>query len=63
MQSVPPPTTCEGACTITFVADSAPITEEKASDLLGMFWTFVLALVVVWGVKQLLNFFTSDADH
>lgn len=56
------PTTCEGACTVTLVIDSAPITSEKAADLMVIFWGFVAAVVVVWGVKQLLNFFTADND-
>lgn len=55
-------TTCDGACTVTLVVDSAPITEERAGDLLTIFWAFVLAAVTVWGVKALLRLFTHDTN-
>lgn len=61
----PPPSSpvvCQGTCTVTILVDSAPITEEKALDLLDMFWGFMLAAVVVWGCKQILNFFTKDNE-
>lgn len=54
-------TTCDGACTVTLVVESAPITEEKAADLSDMFWSFMLAACLVWGVKKILSFF--EADH
>ena len=49
------------ACTVTVQYEAAPLTEERATDLISMFWDFVLALVLVWGVKQILNLFTENA--
>lgn len=47
-------------CTVTVQYEAAPLSEEKAADLLSMFWDFVLALVIVWGMKQMLNLFTVN---
>lgn len=42
--------------------EPAPLTEERSADMLSLFWSFVLALVAVWGVKQILNLFTAQSD-
>lgn len=42
--------------------EPAPLSEERAADMLALFWLFVLALVMVWGWKQILNIFTSNGD-
>lgn len=56
------PVACSGTCTVTISVESAPLTEEKAQDLLVMFWAFVLLLVTVYGFKQILRLFTTDHD-
>lgn len=38
------------------------LTDVKVNDYMSMFWSFVLVLVVVFGLKQLLNFFTRDHE-
>lgn len=35
---------------------------ERIQDMNDMFWLFALALIGVWGAKQLLNLFTTDSD-
>lgn len=35
---------------------------ERIQDMMEMFWLFVLALIGVWGSKQLLNLFSTDSD-
>lgn len=35
---------------------------ERIQDIMEMFWLFVLALIGVWGSKQLLNLFSTDSD-
>lgn len=56
------PVVCEGTCSVTLVVESAPITEEKAADLLDLFWSFMLAAVIVWGAKRILAIFTKDNE-
>lgn len=56
------PVYCNGTCTVTLTVESAPLTAEKVEDLNVIFWGFVLALVVVWGLKRLLAIFTHDND-
>ena len=57
------PVVCSGTCTVTVTVDTAPMTEEKALDLVDMFWSFVLCAVLVWGSKALLRIFTHDTDN
>lgn len=54
------PVVCEGNCTVTLTVESAPLTEEKAADLMTIFWAFLLVLVILWGLKRLINLFTND---
>lgn len=35
---------------------------ERISDITSLFYAFLLVLVVVWGLKQLLNLFTGDIE-
>ena len=35
---------------------------ERVADMASLFYAFLAALVVVWGVKQLLNLFTGDTE-
>lgn len=35
---------------------------ERVADMAALFYAFLAALVVVWGVKQLLNLFTGDTE-
>ena len=35
---------------------------ERVADMASLFYAFVAVLVVVWGVKQLLNLFTGDTE-
>lgn len=35
----------------------------RVQDMTDLFYAFLLALVVVWGVKQLLNLFTGDTER
>lgn len=39
--------------------DSDP---ERVADMTALFYAFLLVLVMVWGVKQLLNLFTGDTE-
>lgn len=34
----------------------------RVQDMTDLFYAFLLVLVVVWGVKQLLNLFTGDTS-
>lgn len=57
----PPPSStvhCTGTCTLILTAET--FNNEKAADMSQLFGAFVAVLVVVWGVKQLLNLFTGD---
>lgn len=56
------PVVCEGTCTVTLTVESAPLSPERAEDLLVMFWGFVLVLIVVWGLKAILNIFTANPE-
>lgn len=56
------PVVCEGTCTVTLTVESAPLTPEKAADLNTIFWGFLLVAVVLWGLKRLINLFSSDHD-
>lgn len=56
------PVVCSGTCTVTLTVEAAPLSPERAEDLLSMFWAFVLALVLVWGVKAIANIFTADPE-
>ena len=51
-----------GGSTSQVTLEPAPLSEERAADMLQLFWLFVLALVMVWGWKQILNIFTSNGD-
>lgn len=35
---------------------------ERVADMTALFYAFLAALVLVWGVKQLLNLFTGDTE-
>lgn len=35
---------------------------ERVADMASLFYAFLAVLVVVWGVKQLLNLFTGDTE-
>lgn len=54
------PVVCEGSCTVTLTVESAPLTEEKAADLLVIFWGFMAVLAVIWGLKKLRQLFDRD---
>ncbi|MCJ0765331.1 hypothetical protein [Variovorax terrae] len=54
--------TAEAGQTVTVVIEPAEFTPARAADLVDMFWSFVLALVIVWGAKQILNIFTSSPN-
>lgn len=49
---------CTGTCTLVLTTET--FNAEKAADMSQLFGAFVAVLVVVWGVKQLLNLFTGD---
>ena len=36
---------------------------ERVADMASLFYAFLAVLVVVWGVKQLLNLFTGDTER
>ena len=44
---------------VQFATASDP---ERVADMTSLFYAFLAALVVVWGVKQLLNLFTGDTE-
>lgn len=44
---------------LTMDTTSSP---ERVADMLELFYAFILVLVVVWGLKQLLNLFTGDTS-
>lgn len=35
---------------------------QRVADMLDLFYAFMVVLVVVWGLKQLLNLFTGDTS-
>jgi len=35
---------------------------ERVADMVALFYAFLTVLVIVWGVKQLLNLFTGDTE-
>jgi hypothetical protein len=39
-----------------------PIDPDRVLDMQALFIAFLAVLVAVWGVKQLLNIFTSDIE-
>ncbi|MDP3798883.1 MAG: hypothetical protein Q8R06_17350 [Polaromonas sp.] len=51
---------CSTECTVTVQYEAAPLSEEKAADLVSMWWDFVLVLVVVICWKQILNLFSTN---
>lgn len=46
--------------TIVVQVEPAPPSPERVADLLEVFYLFLVALVVVWGAKQLLALFSGD---
>lgn len=36
---------------------------QDVQDRMDLFWLLVLALVSVWGIKQILRLFTGDTDR
>lgn len=48
--------------TIIVQVEPAPASAENVQDYLDLFGLGILALVTVWGLKQVLNLFTSDTD-
>ena len=35
---------------------------ERVADMAALFYAFLAVLVVVWGIKRLLNLFTGDTE-
>lgn len=50
------------SATLEFKIAQPTIDTQRILDMNDMFWAFVLALVSIWGVKQLLKLFSSDTD-
>jgi flagellar biogenesis protein FliO len=48
--------------TVVVQVEPAPPSEERMQDLLVLFGLVILALVTVWGLKQILNLFTINPD-
>jgi len=48
-----------GSVVLTVDSSSDP---ERVADMASLFYAFLAVLVVVWGVKQLLNLFTGDTE-
>lgn len=48
--------------TISLEVDAAP-DPERVTDMQILFYAFLAVLVVVWGMKQLLNMFTVNSDR
>ena len=44
---------------LTMDTTSSP---ERVQDMEDLFYSFLLVLVIIWGLKQLLNLFTSDTS-
>jgi hypothetical protein len=51
---------CPGACTVTVQLEPAPITQEKINDMSLVWSGFLLAAIVVMGLRKLLNIFDSS---
>ena len=51
------------AVTVVVQLEPAPPNEERMQDLLTLFGLVMVALVVVWGAKQLLNLFSINPDN
>lgn len=50
---------CPSTCTVTVMLESAPLTSEKITDM-GLVWSgFLLAAIVVMGLRKVFNVF----DH
>jgi flagellar biogenesis protein FliO len=52
----------ETGCTVTVLVEAAPPSAERVQDLLDMFYLFLLALCVAWGLKQLIKLFSGDME-
>lgn len=51
------------AVTVVVRLEPAPPNEERMADLLALFGLVILALVAVWGMKQVLNLFSINPDN
>jgi hypothetical protein len=51
---------CPGTCTVTVQLEPAPITSEKIADMSLVWSGFLLAAIVVMGLRKLLNVFDSS---
>lgn len=49
--------------TVVVQIEPAPPDVERLEDLGTMFGLVLLALIAVWGMKQVLNLFSINPDH
>lgn len=49
--------------TVVVQVEPAPPSEERMADLSALFGLVILALVAVWGFKQVLNLFTINPSN
>lgn len=55
----PVPIECSGACTVTVQIEPAPPSPENLTDLGAAWGLMLLALLMIWGAKQLYNVFNG----
>lgn len=49
--------------TVVVQLEPAPPSEERMADLAALFALVIVALVAVWGSKQVLNLFSINPDN
>lgn len=51
---------CSTACTVTILLEPAPVTMERIDDMTLIWGGFLLAAIVVMGLRKLANVFDSS---
>lgn len=51
---------CSAACTVTIQLEPAPVTMERIDDMTLIWGGFLLAAIVVMGLRKLSNVFDSS---
>lgn len=51
---------CSGSCTVVLQLESAPLTAERIEDMSLVWGGFLLAAIVVMGLRKLSNVFESS---
>ena len=55
-------TTTTNGCSLVVQVEPAPLDPERVQDLLSLFYLVLAILAAVWGLRKLINLFSSDVE-